>query len=280
MSNAVYEVINQRILDALEKGTIPWRKPWSGGGAARNLVSGKEYRGINSFILNLSDYQSPYWLTFKQAKDLGGSVRKGEKGSPVMFWNFKEVTEDGKEKTIPICRYYTVFNVAQCDGIESPDALVFVNTFTPIERAEMIVKSFASCPAIEHGSKGAFYRPANDTVSMPNRETFDTPSDYYAVLFHELGHSTGHEKRLNRDGIVHFNGFGSHSYSKEELVAEFTAAFLCGHAGIDNTLDRSAAYIASWLKVLRDNKTWLASAAGQAQKAADLILNTNTKESE
>lgn len=275
-----YQIMTDRICALLEKGEIPWRRPWkqSGGLMPQNLRSRKEYRGINPLLLACAGYSSPYWLTYKQASELGGQVRKGESGFPVVFWKWLDGKDrdTGEAKRIPLLRYYTVFNVAQCDGLDGkvPDHGIDPGAaFDPIERCERVVSGYSGAPEIRSGGDRACYSPARDLVMMPERTAFSTAESYYSVLFHELGHSTGHASRLKRDGITDTVMFGSHEYSKEELVAEMTAAFLSGHCAIDGqTVENSAAYIQSWLKKLRNDKSMIVSAAAQAQKAADLIL--------
>ncbi|HEX5033178.1 MAG TPA: zincin-like metallopeptidase domain-containing protein [bacterium] len=286
MSQKVYEIITERITQALEAGTVPWHKPWKVAGVAdSNLISGKAYRGINVWLTMATTlekgFSSPYWVTFKQCQSLGGRVKKGEKGTPIIFWNFKEFVEESKEggepkvKKIPMARYYTVFNADQCEGIEAkiPKPAWEGKTFNPIAEAEKIVAGFQAKPTIKEGGSRACYSPSRDTVTMPPREAFDSPAEYYSTLFHELTHSTGHATRLAREGVIENHFFGDESYSKEELVAEMGAAFLSGMAGIENaTVSNSAAYIKHWLGALKNDKRLVITAAAQAQKAADLIL--------
>lgn len=279
MSVKIYELVTERIIAMLEDQVIPWRKPWAciDQGMPRNAVSKKHYRGINVFLLGMAPFNDPRWVTFKQAQALGGNVRKGSKGFPVIYWNWIE-TEDEETGTmvkIPLLRQYTVFNVEQCDGLNiAPlESAELPNAAERIERAEGIVRDMPNAPRIGHdGGQRAYYRPSTDSVHMPMLEAFHSTEGYYSTLFHELGHSTGHESRLNRDGITDFQGFGTASYSREELVAEFTAAFLCQVSGIENTLPQSASYIEGWLGVLRKDKKMAVVAAAQAQKAADYIL--------
>lgn len=277
----VYEIITNIILTKLEEGTVPWQKPWNTRETMpRNLLSKKAYQGINAFILGCQHYSSPYWLTFKQCKDLGGSIRKGEQGTPVVYWNWLEIEEDGEmEKKVPFMRYYTVFNVAQCENISTdkmPITTETVNNYMDkIEQCEGIVDNCKDKPQIRHGKQQACYMPFFDLVHMPALESFIHSEEYYSTLFHELTHSTGHEKRLNRQGITEIAPFGTPLYSKEELVAEMGAAFLCGFAGIEYaTIDNSAAYVQGWLKKLKNDKKLVIIAATQAQKAANYILNT------
>ena len=278
----VYQIITNRILELLEQGTIPWRKAWSAGTAMpRNLISNKEYRGINVFLLTAMPYSSPYWLTYKQATDLGGHVNAGEKSSMVVFWKLLDRQEEETTQKIPILRYYNLFNLEQCSDIETPPLPdEVINPFSPIDQAEQLVTSYTNHPFIQHGGNRAYYRPCEDLVQMPHQHTFNSPEDYYAVLFHELAHSTGAQHRLCRKEVIEHNQFGSAEYSAEELVAECTAAFLCCQVGISNqTIEQSAAYIDGWLSVLRKDKRLLVLAAAQAQKAADYILNKSSDQS-
>jgi antirestriction protein ArdC len=285
MKDSVYQVITDRIVTLLEQGTIPWQKPWStiGSGMPQNLLSQKAYRGVNVFLLNSTSYQSPYWLTFKQAKQLKGSVRRGEKSTPVVFWKFLEKPSedlDKKAKQIPMLRHYNVFNVEQCDGVESPASTVKLRDHDAISSAEAISGGMPNRPDIRHGGSRACYRPSTDQVDIPSPESFRSAEEYYSTLFHELTHATGHESRLNRKGVSGSDGewsqFGSTPYAKEELVAEMGAAFLGGHAGIvDRTIDNSAAYVSGWLERLRKDNRLVVTAAAQAQKAADFILDVH-----
>jgi antirestriction protein ArdC len=277
-----YERITERITDLLSQGTVPWHKPWQvKTGLPRNLVSKKAYRGINPFLLLAMGYESPHWLTFRQAIQLGGSVKKGEKACPVVFWKQMEVTdkESGELEKIPLLRLYFVFNVAQCEGLRNMPA-EDNSSFVATEAAEIVAK-MPQPPKIKHGMSHAYYTPVNDIVGMPEPKRFDTEDAYHATLFHELMHSTGHEKRLKRQSITERNGYGSDPYCKEELVAELGSAFLCGQAGIvERTIDSSAAYLEGWLKQLKQDKTLIVYAAAQAQKAADFILGRTFQESE
>ena len=275
----IYEMITERITELLQNGEIPWRKPWRGGGEMpQNFISKKPYRGINIFILQAAGFVSPYFLSFRQAKQLGGMTKKGSKGYPVIFWKWIEVKDQVSEKTknIPLIRYYTVFNIEQTADIQYSEPEP--REFNPIEAAERIISEMPDKPAIEHNEHRAYYCPADDRVNMPPKGCFNSDEQYYSTIFHELAHSTGHESRLNRKEITEVNLFGSHDYSKEELVAEMAAAFLCGASGIHpRTIENSAAYIQGWLKKLRNDKKFVVMAAAKAQKAADYTLNQNTE---
>lgn len=288
MTTKAYDVITERIIRALEAGTVPWRRPWRGGDyAARNAQSGRRYSGVNVFSLALSGYDDPRWLTFRQALAAGGAVRKGEKATPVVFWRFLEPKEAPKEgeraRKIPMLRMFSVFNVTQCDGLD-PEKLtpwsVEETPFTPLEEADGVAQRFfqsAGAPRLTHdGRDRAFYVPAQDHIHTPKPERFDSPAHYYHTLFHEAAHATGHKSRLDRHGMETGIGpFGSEVYSREELAAEFGAAFVAQETGLDNSLtDNSAAYIASWLKALKSDTRFAVVAAGQGQKAADYILDS------
>ncbi len=279
----VEEVITARIIEKLEQGTVPWHKPWAGGEYPKNLITKKEYRGVNVFILSAMGFSSPYWVSFKQAQELGGAVRKGEKGCPVVFWKWLQKKDDDgniTEDKFPMLRYYTVFNVGQVEGIDEekiPALAIKYNDLEKIEQCETVVMAMPKRPKILHNEQQAYYTPSRDFVNMPKMNSFDSAEEYYSTLFHELTHSTGHEIRLNRKGFGAGDGvwsvFGSAPYAKEELIAEMGAAFLCGHCQIENkTINNSAAYIKSWLRKLKDDKKMVIMAAAQAQRAADFIL--------
>lgn len=270
--SSVYSIVTEQILKQLESGVAPWHRPWTTQ-VPKNLASDRVYRGINVFLLSASGYGSPYWLTFRQAKERGGHVRKGQHGTTVVFWKIgtREVENaDGElnERTSILLRYYTVFNVEQCDGIAAPKVAPVIS---PIEECERIVRQMPNPPAMQQDAR-AWYKPSSDTVGMPSRNAFNSSEEYYSTLFHELTHSTGHTKRIGRNGIEKLNTFGSESYSKEELIAEMGAAMLCGVAGIERkSLSNSAAYLRSWIDVLKSDARMVVSAASQAQKAADYI---------
>jgi antirestriction protein ArdC len=278
----LYQEITDQIVAALDRGVVPWRNPiigHGGGDYPKNLTSGKAYRGVNVFLLAVKafahGYTSNYWLTFKQAQEKGGSVRKGEKATMIVFWKQHRVMDAKTQepKTIPLLRYYNVFNVAQCDGIQPPDAVtVQPIDFKPLVSAEQIVKGYADRPAIEHAGSRAFYRPSADTVTIPEPTRFTSGEEFYSVLFHELAHSTGHSKRLDRKLDTDMPMFGSQIYGREELVAEMASAFICGHAGIKPAvIDNQASYIGGWLKTIRSDKRLVIVAAGAGQRAANWI---------
>jgi antirestriction protein ArdC len=283
MNARVYDQITERIITLLTQGTVPWQKPWKAQtGLPRNFVTKKSYRGVNVFLLLAMSYESPFWLTFRQALQLGGNVRKGEKSCPVVFWKQTTIEdkESGEPQKIPLLRYYHVFNVAQCDGLKiaAEPAQTPING---INKPEEIVAHMPQRPEIKHGMAHAFYSPREDCVGLPVRERFEQAEGYYATLFHELIHATGHESRLNRASLTEKSGFGSNPYCKEELIAEMGAAFLCGQAEIaERTIDNSAAYLQNWLEQLRNDRTLIVQAAAQAQKAADFILGKSNEDAQ
>lgn len=285
-SQGIYALVTQKIIDHLEKGTIPWRMPWTKAGLPQNLISKKHYRGINLWLLNACGYPRNFFLTFKQLKELGGSVKKGEKAHIVLFWKWIEKTrenntnsnsEEPKEKQkIPLLRYYLVFNIDQCIGIPEISIPTISLPNEPLAECEKILEGMPHMPAIEHKEQDAYYHPGKDIINMPRMDTFVCSEKYYITLFHELVHSTGHESRLNRKELMS-GTFGSTNYSEEELVAEIGASFLASHAGI--VLDEhedSAAYIKGWLEVLRNDMRFIVKASALAQRAVEYILGTIT----
>lgn len=289
----VYEQVTARILEKLAEGTIPWLSPSIARvGFPRNFSTGKHYRGINVFLLSMQQFHSPYFLTFLQAKDLGGHVRKGERGFPVIkvgTWEKKTQElcappEENSSTPRHFLRFYTVFNASQIEGIEFPEPPPCPD-YTESEKgqaARQIAEGMPNPPDIFEGRKAIpHYVPATDTVELPDRRTFLAEWRFYKTLFHELAHSTGHASRLARKSLTENPGIaasetsGLKTYCEEELVAEMTAAFLGASAGIiEDGFENSAAYLKGWMDVLKvsDHRKWLVRAASEAQKAADYIL--------
>lgn len=287
----VYAMVTDKILAMLEKGVVPWHKPWKGyaGGAPSNIFSKTEYRGINTFLLMVEaqekGFKSPLWLTFKQLSKWGGRVVKGEHASQVVFWKEIKVTEEvemenletgememvDQESSRWIIRYYSVFNTDQTEGIEDrlPVTEEIENGNGVIPRCEAMVEGFKDAPPVTFGGGRAFYRPSGDAIQVPPIEAFENSEEFYSTLFHEFIHSTAHESRCNRD----LKGwFGDENYSKEELVAEMGACFMASMTGIDQlTHENSAGYIDHWMRQIRNDKKLVVSAAGLAQKAVDHI---------
>ncbi|WP_425400404.1 ArdC family protein [Aeoliella sp.] len=288
----IYQEVQDKILAYLDKGVPPWRHPIMGRGGAgypTSMTTGKRYRGINVFLLALTAWMegfgSSHWLTYRQATELGGSVRKGEKGTGVIFWRWfeKENAESGDVVRLPVLRHYTVFNAEQCDGIIAPDQVAEdqLNEFTPIEQCDLVLAGYQDPPTIENRGRAACYLPREDKIRIAEPARFVSTEDYYATLWHECVHSTGSEKRLNREAESGIGGhvFGSPEYGKEELVAEMGAAFLCAHAGISPpTIENTAAYIDGWRQKIKGDKKLVIVAAAKGQAAADYILGVSFNE--
>lgn len=282
MTRDLYAEVTDTILAALEQGVVPWQQPWIDSGFPKSLATGKPYHGVNAFLLALQGsakgYSTSYWTTFNQAKQRGGSVRKGEKGTLVIFWK-RIVTEDkdsGEKKVIPLLKSFTVFNLDQCDGLEKVPADAYETRTAPDpgERHEAAQKVLADYinrgPRFREDScDGCYYVPSTDSIHVPPRANFTDLDSFFASAFHEAGHSTGHGDRLAR---THNTAFGSHEYGREELIAEMTAAFVSAECGIVTQYNNHAAYLESWRKTINEDRRAVVVAAGAAQKAANLIF--------
>ena len=291
MKQDIYQQVTDRIITQLEQGVVPWKSPYfSKVGFPRNFNTGRAYQGINVFLLGSLRFTSPYFLTFIQAKELGGHVRKGERGALVVKYGTYTKQEDEapaqQDESIETRRFlkaYTVFHASQIEGIEfpEPENLPELSITEKTARAREIVAAMQNAPAIREGNAVPCYRPKTDSVHMPERGFFDSEEAYYSTLFHELAHSTGHASRLARASLLENKGIEAEgtarkTYAEEELVAEMGASFLNAHAGImEDEISNSAAYLQSWIDALKgkDAKGWIVRAASQAQKAANYILN-------
>lgn len=291
-----YQLITDQIIDLLDSGVAPWHKPWNAEtGMPLSMSTGKAYRGVNVFILAMQSavkgYASPYWGTYNQIKGRCGLAKDdawdgltGQKSTMIVFWKMIIVTDKdtGQTRPMPLLRTFRVFNADQVKesergklnlpAIAEPKGL----PEKIVECDDLVAKYLATGPSFSVGGDAAYYMPGADHVQMPDMLSFIGSEEYYGTLFHELSHSTGHESRLKREGVANLpkgHKFGDRLYSKEELVAEMGSAFLSGMTGIAGvTLPNSAAYLQSWIKVLRGDKKLLVHAAANAQKAADLIL--------
>ena len=284
MGISVYQIVTDRIIAELEKGIIPWERPWTGvREGAYSRATGKPYSLLNQMLLG----KPGEYLTYKQTHEAGGQVRKGEKGSIVVFWKINAKADRDKDtgklkvKQFPILKYYHVFHIDQCDGIEPKHKEPVFTPLDPIEEAERVLNDYsARChvPIIHEKSNRAFYRLSSDEIHLPLMEQFTRQAEYYSVAFHESVHSTGHKNRLNR--LDDNSRFGNEVYSKEELVAEMGAACILHELGIetDSSFRNSAAYIQSWLHALKDDPKMVVHAAGKAEKAVKLILNVEQAE--
>jgi antirestriction protein ArdC len=258
-----YEIVTEKIINFLEQGVIPWRRPWTATGLPRNLVSKKTYRGINLFLLSATKYVSPFWLTFKQANELGGTVRNGEHGEIIIFWKIDQVADgesddelekaeaDERRRKRFILRYFRVWNLEQCNLPHVIlDKVPKTETYqhAPIEAAERIIREMPNPPTIQYGGSKAFYSPLTDRITLPSPEFFTSAEELNATKFHEIIHAVGGPTRLKRESISEAAPFGSSTYAAEELVAEMGAAFLCAEAGISPAVvENQAAYIQGWL---------------------------------
>ncbi len=288
----VYGIVTEKIISMLDNGIVPWRRPWTSTGLPRNLVSKKPYRGVNVFLLSASKYVSPFWLTYRQANELGGHVRKDEESTLIVYWKVDDAKQrmedldteetDGKARRRFLLRYYRVFNLEECELPQAVlDKLPKIETHEhdPIEAAERIIAGMPNPPEIQYAGSKAFYSSITDRITLPPRSLFESVEEFYATLDHEIIHASGSPKRLNRESIAEAAPFGSPTYSREELVAELGAAYLCAEAGISNAvLPNQAAYVSGWLKKCRDDRRLLIHAAAQAQRAADYILNRTCHE--
>ena len=269
----IYAEVTNRIIDQMEQGIIPWQKPWIASGQAISHSTGKPYSLLNQMILG----KPGEYITFKQCQQEGGKIRKGEKAQMVVFWKFieQEDEETHEKKQVPFLRYYNVFHIDQCEGLTAKHMPELPATAKPDETAENMIAAYAqrSGVTIKHqeGDR-AFYQPSTDSITLPLLAQFAETAEYYSTAFHELTHSTGHASRLDRLSKTAY--FGSEAYSKEELIAEIGASALVNHAGLEtaSSFRNSAAYIQNWLKVLRDDKRFIVSASGKAEKAVNLIL--------
>lgn len=280
MSANVYQIVTDRIIAELEKGVVPWHKPWTGlQSGAISHSTGKAYSFLNQMLLG----RPGEYITWKQVKAEGGNVRKGEKASTVVFWKQQKVKEtdtqtgEEREKLIPVLRYFNVFHIDQCDGVDAKYDTRPVEVFRPIERAEEVQTDYVTREGVALSyvaGDRACYSPVADRVTLPLREQFTSEADFYGTMFHELAHSTGHKSRLNRFTGSGCAAFGSNDYGKEELVAEITAASLLNVCGIEtrSSFQNSASYIDNWLRAIRGDNRLIVSAASKAEKAANLIL--------
>ena len=285
-TDQIYQMVTDRVIEKLKEGVCPWVKPWKGGNEsmAMNAISKKPYSFLNQILLG---FEGQY-LTFNQAKQLGGNVRKGSKSRPVVFWTTGYTTkgEDSEgnptsvyhEYARPILKYYNVFEVGDVDGIDIKriEAQFVPNDLSPIDTAESVIVEYSERTHLKierKYSSGACYRPGDDKVILPIMGQFDMVEEFYSTAFHELVHSTGATTRLNRD-LGH--RFGSDKYGREELIAEIGSAFCLALLGLDaqKCFDNSVAYLSNWMKAIKADPKAIIVAAGKAEKAVNMIFNT------
>jgi len=277
--NDVYSRVTNRIIELLEKGVIPWRQPWQPNGMPKNLISQRPYTGINAMLLNSLEFTQNHFLTWHQLRQIGGHVKKGEKGALIVFQTKTEkVTEKNNELVVEkrsILKYYFVYNVEQCVNIP-----VKYLQYTKIPKeivnksCEKIIQEMPLCPTIYYRGGEAYYVPKHDYINMPKLQFFESMEAFYETLFHELVHSTGASHRLARKSVYEDINFGSETYSFEELIAEIGSCYLTtiGGVGLGN-LENNASYIQGWLNVLQNDKKFIIQAASKAQRAVEYILN-------
>lgn len=285
----IKQEITEKIIELMQAGPAAWQKTWSvaaSSGMPVNATTGAPYRGVNILLLWVASaeagYSSNRWMTYKQAQAIGANVRKGEKSVTCVFFDMikKKGAQDDEAGFFPMAKAFHLFNLDQIENL--PASLQTVeptntgNTFTPCEGAEKFLATTGA--VIAHRGNRAFYRPSTDEIYMPPREAFTTPENYYATILHELTHWTGHVNRLDRN-FSKTTRFGDESYAFEELVAELGAAFLAGHFGfVEATVENHASYMASWIKVLKDDKNAIFTAARHASAAMDYLLGLTSKE--
>ena len=280
MNKKICEMITQQIIEQLEKGNVPWQKPWSGLERPVNWKTGKEYRGVNLLLLPPGEY-----ATFKQVQEAGGRVKKDSKAYTVVFWKIinKEVEYKGVDgevekdvETFPVLRYYKVFNVIeQCEGLELRWTEKNKNKIVVEGIHEKLINDYIKNEGIQfiNGDR-AYYNRVDDLICLPNKDRFFNSDGYKLTAYHEIVHSTGHEKRLNRECMKEVRVWGDDKYALEELVAELGANFICAQLGMDNVKQNSISYIRGWLKALKDNPTWIIRANSMAQKACDYVFKS------
>lgn len=295
--NHLAEQLTNEIVAELQQGKAIWQKPWSSYGLPKNYGSGRPYEGFNAFYLHhvtvKNNYTAPYFITFKQAQELGGRVRKGQKGTPIVYWKIYEAKDENQRieqaaegKDHPCRRFvpfvWTVFNIDQVEGVDFQlPAMPERSGPQILEACQHVVDSFPSPrPRIQHGGAQACYAPAPDIVQVPEPRRFVSTEAYHATLFHELIHATGHHTRLNRfTEDEKASRFGDEAYSKEELIAEMGASFLCAFTGIrEAVFQNSVAYLQGWISRLREDKTMIIYAGTKAFKAASYILDLKAEQ--
>ena len=287
MSTNIFESITDRIITVIESGLATGVVTWAGHGNSGkppvNFKTGKAYRGANVLLLwataQEKNYSTNLWLTFNQAKELGGHIKKGEKSTMGVFWGSRDVERDDGDGNVEthhslFAKAFNVFNLDQIEGITVPDAIQDKNTWDAHAAAEALIKS--SGATVIEGGTSAFYRPSIDCIHMPDRQRFACAENFYAVNFHELTHWTGAPSRCNRDLK---NRFGDDAYAMEELVADLGAAFLCAETGVQGHIEGHASYIESWLNVLKKDKRAIVTAASKASQAVEW-LQRNTAPSQ
>ncbi len=276
--STIKEDITALLIKELEAGNAPWRKGWNGGMAPTSLATGNPYQGINTLILSIlgGSYSRPLWLTFKQAQALGGSVKKGEKSVRIVYAAQKstEATETEEASSFFFYKWFNVFNLDQCEGIELPEKYkIDREPVQTLDAINALWNGYTNRPEMYYAEQGsAFYDRIADAITLPTLTQFKSAEEHAYTFAHEMIHSTGHESRINRwTGKDKPGKFGCESYAKEELVAEIGACMMLASAGVDFDLPNSGAYLRSWIKALNDDKSLIFKASAKAQAAANYI---------
>jgi antirestriction protein ArdC len=274
----VHQIINERIIEYLNKDIAPWRVPWTEAGVPTNLISAKPYRGINVMLLAALSYQRNVFITANQLIELGASVKPKEKPHLITYWNNAKKEGEGMEaenaggKKGAKLQYYLVYNIAQCAGILTDLTPELVQETDPAAACARIVDNMPNRPAIKHKESKAYYEPLEDFINLAKPKSFPNDAAYHSALFHQLIHSTGHHTRLDRMGLVQMPEFGCDPYSLEELVAEIGACYLRCVAGIASEFDERTV-VNGWIGKLKLDRQLIFTACSLAQKAVDYILN-------
>lgn len=276
----VQGLVNDRFIELLDGGIVPWCSPWSNGGQPTSLISKRPFRGLNVLLLASLGYEQNLFLTSKQLESIGGSIKPGKKPHMIVFWGGEQQAESIVPKPGKL-QYYSVYNVSQCVGIsEEMIESCVVQHPNGIQACEDIITKGLNLPAIRHKEPDAFYDPLEDGINMPKLKSFPHPESYYSMLFHQLTHSTGHHTRLNRMGLVQMSEYGCTRYTLEELVAEIVTNYLENLAGIPSAFVPDEEYINSWIRQLKKDRYFIFTACAYAQKAIDFILNVQSVKEE
>jgi antirestriction protein ArdC len=274
-SKDVYRIINDKVIAQLEKGIAPWRVPWTEAGAPVNLISQKAYKGMNVMLLAPLGYERNVFITENQLKDVGGTIKPGERPHMAVYWNYKD--KDGAENKTPMLRYYQVYNLSQVAGILTELVPDVVREADPIAACERIIGNMPKYPSVRHKENKAYYTPLDNYINLPKQKSYANDAAYYNALFHQLVHSTGHHTHLDRMGLVQMPEHGWEAYSLEELVAEIGACYLRSLAGIASPFDETTE-VSGWIPKFRKDPYLIFTAANLAQKAVDYILNVKAVE--
>ena len=269
----VHTIFNDKLMEYLKKGIVPWHVDWRKAGIPTNLLTRNPYRGINVMLLAALGYERNLFLTEKQLKEIDGAIKPGERPNIVVYWNNQKKEGETETSTEPRMRFYTLYNVSQCVGISLE--MMESAEVHPIEMCAEIVERMPHQPTIRHKEAAAYYDPTVDVVNIPKQGTFKNDADYYAALLHQLVHSTGHHTRLDRMGLVQMPEFGCSPFTMEELVAEIATSYLLSYVGAEAVFYPTSDYLTGWLEKFQGDRYFIFNAASLAQKAVDFIFDIN-----